>query len=312
MALATSTQSIISLINRDVNKSLLAQVDLITSEIQSGEKLISLYMPHEAADAPALAHLIDGGWNKYNAIVFMSHWQQSMYNLFLGVPYSAGVVMPNAIVPVRKHKKPEDAINLLFIGDPRNGLDIAFSAFKKLSPRNPNVMLYVFSDFSVLGNLKDKSNKLLANFHSEVRGHPKVIFNSDESAYLGMTKRVAVFEKCHIYLFPNAVPHASHSPLLECMSAEMLCIHSSYACLPEISLGLTSMYGFSEDREKHVNKFYLELDNVINLYSRSGPRRSLESKLAKDKIIVDQIYSWEKRMLQWNEFLLNLLTNRQK
>ena len=310
MALATSTQSVISLINRDVNKSLLAQVDFITSGDQKSEKQISLYIPHEAADDPAVAHLADNGWSKYNAIVFMSNWQQSMYNLFLGVPYSAGIVMPNAITPVRKHTKPEDAINLLFVGDPRNGLDVAFSAFKRLSPRNPNVVLYVFSDFSVLGNLKDKRNKLLSNFHDEVRGHPKVIFNSDECGYLGMTKRVAVFEKCHIYLFPNTLPYASHTPLLECMSAEMMCIHSSYASLPEISLGLTSMYGFSEDINRHVNKFYLELDNAVQLYNRQGPRRNIALKLAKDKVFVDQMYSWEKRELQWNEFLLNLLTNR--
>ena len=125
MALANSVQSLISLINGGVNKSLLAQVDFITSEDQKSEKPISLYMPHEAADDPAVAHLADAGWSKYSTIVFMSHWQQSMYNLFLGVPYSAGVVMPNAIIPVKKHKKPEDAINLLFVGDPINGLDLS-------------------------------------------------------------------------------------------------------------------------------------------------------------------------------------------
>ena len=309
MALANSVQSLISLINGGVNKSLIAQVDFITSEDQKSDKPISLYMPYEAADDPAVAHLADAGWSKYSTIVFMSHWQQSMYNLFLGVPYSAGVVMPNAIIPVKKHKKPEDAINLLFVGDPINGLDITFSAFKKLSPKNPNVVLYVFSDFSGLGNLKNKHNKLLSNFHGEVSGHPKVIFNSDESGYLGMTKRVSVFEKCHIYLFPNTMPHATYTPLLECMSAEMMCIHSSYASLPEISLGLTSMYGFSEDKNSHANKFYLELDNAVQLYNRPASRRDIALGLAKDKVFVDQMYSLDKKTLQWNEFLLNLLTN---
>jgi glycosyltransferase involved in cell wall biosynthesis len=233
-----------------------------------------------------------------------------MYNLFLGVPYSAGVVMPNAITSVKSHTKHETDINLLFVGNPRNGLDTVFSAFKKISPRNPNVMLYVFSDFSVLGNLKEKVNKHLANFYDEVRSHPKVIFNSDEMGYSGMTKRVSVFEKCHILVSPNKFPDASHVPLLECMSAEMLCIHSSYGSLPEVSLGLTSMYGYSEDDATHVNKLYLELDNTIQLYNRPGPRKIIALKLAKDKPAVDEMYTWEKRCLQWNEFLLNLLTNR--
>jgi glycosyltransferase involved in cell wall biosynthesis len=218
--------------------------------------------------------------------------------------------MPNAITPVKSHSKHETDINLLFVGNPRNGLDTVFSAFKKISPRNPNVMLYVFSDFSVLGNLKEKVNKHLANFYDEVRSHPKVIFNSDEMGYSGMTKRVSVFEKCHILVSPNKFPDASHVPLLECMSAEMLCIHSSYGSLPEVSLGLTSMYGYSEDDATHVNKLYLELDNTIQLYNRPGPRKIIALKLAKDKPAVDEMYTWEKRCLQWNEFLLNLLTNR--
>jgi hypothetical protein len=309
MVLSNSVEYALTLIRKDVNKTLLAQVDFITSKEQLSEKAISLYMPYEAADDPRVAHLADN-WNKYNAIVFQSHWQQSMYNLFLGVPYSAGVVMPNAITPVKSHSKHETDINLLFVGNPRNGLDTVFSAFKKISPRNPNVMLYVFSDFSVLGNLKEKVNKHLANFYDEVRSHPKVIFNSDEMGYSGMTKRVSVFEKCHILVSPNKFPDASHVPLLECMSAEMLCIHSSYGSLPEVSLGLTSMYGYSEDDATHVNKLYLELDNTIQLYNRPGPRKIIALKLAKDKPAVDEMYTWEKRCLQWNEFLLNLLTNR--
>ena len=309
MVLSNSVEYALNLIRKDVNKTLLAQVDFITSKDQPSEKAISLYMPFESADDPRVAHLADN-WNKYNAIVFQSHWQQSMYNLFLGVPYSAGVVMPNAITSVKSHTKHETDINLLFVGNPRNGLDIVFSAFKKISPRNPNVMLYVFSDFSVLGNLKEKVNKHLANFYDEVRSHPKVIFNSDEMGYSGMTKRVSVFEKCHILVSPNKFPDASHVPLLECMSAEMLCIHSSYGSLPEVSLGLTSMYGYSEDDAAHVNKLYLELDNTIQLYNRPGPRKIIALKLAKDKPAVDEMYTWEKRCLQWNEFLLNLLTNR--
>jgi glycosyltransferase involved in cell wall biosynthesis len=309
MLLANSVESALALIRKDVNKTLLAQVDFITSKEQLSEKAISLFMPFECADDPNVAHLADT-WNKYDAIIFQSHWQQSMYNLFLGIPYSAGVVMPSAITPVKSHTKNDTDINLLFVGNPRNGLDTVFSAFKKLSPKNPNVMLYVFSDFSIFTNLKEKGNKYLIDFYDEVRSHPKVIFNSDEVGYSGTTKRVPVFEKCHILVSPNKFPDASHVPLLECMSAEMMCIHSSYGSLPEVSLGLTSMYGYSEDDASHVNKLYLELDNTIQLYNRPGPRRIIAHKLAKDKSFVDEMYTWEKRCLQWNDFLLNLLTNR--
>jgi hypothetical protein len=260
-------------------------------------------MPFEAADDPAAEHLSNGGWNKYTCFVFQTNWQQSMYNLFLGIPYSAGIVLRNAITPVKACRKSDTDINLLYVGDPRNGLDIVFSVFKKLSPIHPNLTLYVFSNFGVLGNIKQ--NKPLSIFHNEIRKHPKVVLRSSELDYL----QYSIFEKCHILLAPNLFPHASAVPLLECMSAEMLCLHSSYGCLPEVSLGLTSMYGYTEDNTDHANKLYIELSNVIGMYNKSGPRQAILNKLAKDKVLVDNMYDWEKRLIQWNDFLLNLLTS---
>jgi hypothetical protein len=307
MLLANSVESALTLIREGVNKTLLAQVDFVTHKEQLSEKPISLYMPFEAADDPAVEHLSNDGWNKYSAIIFQSHWQQSMYNLFLGVPYSAGVVIHSMITPIKDCVKAESKdINLLYVGDPRNGLDIVFSVFKKLLLENDNINLYVFSNSGALGNLKDRKNRVHHQFHKEMREHPNVSYCSSESDY----SQKSVFEKCHIYLAPNLLPNASHVPLLECMSAEMLCIHSSYGPLPEISLGLTSMYGYVEDKESHANKLYIELHNVLRLYNISGPRRTIEFKLEKDKKIVDEAYGQQKKRQQWNEFLLNLLTNR--
>lgn len=310
MALPNNVQATLALIKSGVNQTILNEVTFITSESQKSTKSIKLYMPHEAADDPAVQHLADGGWNKYTCIVFLTHWQQSMYNLFLGVPYSAGVVMPNAINPVISGPKPQTDINLLFVGDPRNGLDIAFSAFKNLSPKNPNVTLYVFTDFGVYGSMKDRNNKLNAKFAAEVRSHPKVIFHTNENDYLGVSRRVPILDICHILLFPNIYPAATHTPLLECMSAEMMCIHSSYGSFPEISRGLTSMYGYSEDKETHLNIFHQELENAIALYGKLGLRRSVAMKLSHDKPLIDSTYSQKTRCIQWNDFLLNLLTNQ--
>ena len=310
MALANCVVSILDLIKRDVDPKLLAQVDFITSEDQKSEKQVSLYMPSESADDPAVEHLADGGWQKYDSLVFMTNWQQSMYNLFLGIPYSAGIVMPNAIETFVTTKKNEDDINLLFVGDPRNGLDVAFNAFQKISPRNPNVKLYVYSDFSVFGNLKTKANKSNLKFCDSVRGHPMVMFTTIDKNAIGMQGKIPVLDKCHILLLPNHFPETSYTTLIECMSAEMMCIHTSYSSLPETSLGMTAMYGHTEDLEAHVNKFYQELENAINLYNRTSVRRKYMTDLAQNKIVVDNVYSWEKRCRQWNDLLKNLLTTK--
>jgi hypothetical protein len=73
---------------------------------------------------------------------------------------------------------------------------------------------------------------------------------------------------------------------------------------------MTAMYGHTEDLEAHVNKFYQELENAINLYNRTSVRRKYMTDLAQNKIVVDNVYSWEKRCRQWNDLLKNLLTTK--
>jgi len=43
---------------------------------------------HDLHGDPEVQHLKNGGWEKFDKLVFVSHWQQQMFNAYLGVPYS--------------------------------------------------------------------------------------------------------------------------------------------------------------------------------------------------------------------------------
>ena len=51
---------------------------------------------------------------QFEKIIFVSHWQQYQYGVYLGVPYDHGVTIQHAIDPIPVHEKPTDKINCIY------------------------------------------------------------------------------------------------------------------------------------------------------------------------------------------------------
>ena len=132
-------------------------------ELQKGKKHI--YWVHDLASDPEVQHLKNGGWQKFDKIVFVSHWQQQQYHDILGVPYSAGTVIKNAIDPIPAHEKPDGTIRLVYFSTPHRGLDILVQVFNELAKQYDNIELDVISSFELYGwKERDKPFLPLINF----------------------------------------------------------------------------------------------------------------------------------------------------
>ena len=288
------SDSIIRLIKRDVNRSILPQVNF--NSIEDGK--LNILIPDLSPDQVDPAKL-----EGYDTIVFLTHWQQQMYNLFLEVPYSSGIVMGDAIDPLAEHEKPRLSTNILYVGDIDKGLDIVIASFKKLTKRKfPDARLIVCTQRSRGENLSPKENKFI---QSELVSNTKIDWyqTCDEDFLKG------VYYRSHIFAYPTNYPDVSYTHLIRAMSASCFCLHSSHGSLPETSLGLTSMYGYNENKLQHSDKFASELEGALNIYKHKGLRASMMRKLQKQKSSVDNVYDWKKKSYQWNEFLINLLKN---
>jgi len=279
--------SIIDLIKRDVNPTILPQINFNSVE----EEYINILIPHLSPDQVDVSDL-----EGYDAIVFFSHWQQQMYNLFLEVPYSSGIVMKNAIDPMPLVEKPRKGVGLLYVGDMDKGLDIVLSAFKKLTKRK-------YTDSKLVVCSKPVPGKDADTLIQEMNSNPRVKWykSVDEELLDGL------YNQSHIFLYPTNYPEVSYTPLIKAMSSGCMCIHSSYGSLPETALDLTSMYGYHEDRMQHTINFTRELDNALSIYNHKGLRRSMIQTLNAHKKIVDNVYNWKNRSYQWNELLLNFI-----
>jgi glycosyltransferase involved in cell wall biosynthesis len=287
-----------------VDNDLLDNFQIIQSrarELDPNKKKI--YWVHDLAGDPEVQHLRDGGWEKFDKIVFVSNWQQQMYNLMLGVPYSAGVVLRNAIEPLPYHAKPNDGtIRLIYTSTPHRGLNILYSVFNALSQKYDNIELDVYSSFKLYGwEERDAPYKELFDLLNE---HPKINYHG---AVPNEDIRTALM-KADVFAYPSIWQETSCLCLIEAMSAGLLSVHSSLAALPETSMSLTSMYGYTEDINQHANMFASRLAGIIELLQDQSRREIVDANLHTSKQIVDSTYSWENRAREWEGLLRNLLT----
>lgn len=258
---------------------------------------------HDLALDPMYEYFKDGGWNQFDKIVFVSHWQKQQFQDYLGVPPSASVVLKNAITPIEEHVKPDDKIRLVYYSTPHRGLDLLYAAFVPLAKEFPNLELNVFSSFELYAwPERDEPYK---DLFAKLEEHPQINYHKSVPNEVIREE----LKNNHILAYPSTWQETSCLVLIEAMSAGLTCVHSSLAALPETSLGLTMMYEYDEDRQRHAQRFYHVLRNAIAIYNDNNLKQRHQNSLDVQKSITDAIYGWDKRSREWESFLKGVLTS---
>ena len=256
---------------------------------------------HDLVGDPMYDHLRDGGWQKFEKLVFVSHWQKQQFQDYLGVPPSAGVVIKNAIQPIEDHEKEyDDKIRLIYFSTPHRGLDILYAAFNQLSKEFDNIELNVFSSFELYG--WPERDKQYQGLFDKLRGHKAINYHKSVS-----NERIREeLKRSHIFAYPSTWQETSCLCLIEAMSAGLQCVHSSLAALPETAMNLTTMYDYHEDPAAHANIFYGYLRYVVSVMSSPTGRNSIKGGMETQRQLANQVYSWKNRSRQWEMLLTNL------
>jgi len=267
--------------------------------------LIPIYWVHDTEDDPEMNHLADGGWKKFERIVFVSNWQMQRFIQKFNIPWSKCVVLPNAVDPFPKPEALDwsGQIRFVYHTTPHRGLNVLVGAFDALSKVYPNVHLDVFSSFSIYGwEQRDEPYKPLFKFIDE---HPNMTFHG---AVPNSVVREAL-TKTHCFAYPCTWPETGCRALMEAMSAGLVCIHSNYGCLYETGFGLSKTYQYMEDPLDHANLFTRHLLTFMDtIKEMSGDTMNhLRKKIASD---AGTRFSWESRGEQWNNFLKEILHDK--
>ena len=260
------------------------------------DDLKKILILHDLAGDPEVQHLKEGGWNKYDKLVFVSNWQMQQYNLFLGVPYNKSLVIQNAINPVQVNveEKPKDKVKIIYHTTPHRGLNILYTVFEILAKEFDFIELDVYSSFKIYGwEVRDEQYK---EVFDKCREHPQINYHGSVSND-EVKKALA---QAHIFAYPSIWQETSCISLMEAMSAGCLCVHPNYAALPETAANWTQMYQWNEDINAHAGMFHANLRNAI-LVAKNGWGGAFAQKN-----YADIFYSWDNRQNQWISFLKEL------
>lgn len=259
-----------------------------------------LYWLHDLPADPESAHLANGGFNKFDKLIFVSNWQMQAYQQHFGLPWYKCAVMQNAIDPITPNKQDDGTIRLIYHTTPHRGLDILLPVFDALSKKHGNLQLDVYSSFNAYGwPERDQPYESLFEF---ARNHPNI-------NYHGYQPNEVVREalaKADIYAYPSTWLETSCISMMEAMSAGCEVVHPNYGALYETAANWTTMYQWIQDKKDHARLFYSVLDSAINNYRSEGTK----SRLASQKGYADVFYSWTLRKMQWEHLLMSMVTSK--
>ena len=240
----------------------------------------------------------------FEKIIFVSHWQQYQYGVYLGVPYDHGVVIQHAIDPIPKHEKPNDKIVCSYISTPHRGLEILLESWKMMkenmkSEAVDKAELKIFSSFKIYDR---------PHMDEQFRHVYRKAEDMDQVHYSGSVPNETIREELqtsHILAYPSTYMETACISAIEAMSAKNLVVCPNLGALPETCANFAFMYGYEPNPDRHVQVHAHILATAINSYWEDGT----QSLLDLQKGYFDMFYDWKTRINQWTAFLSSLKEN---
>lgn len=293
-------------LEKRIDPSLLEHFQIHVSRVgEVDSSKLQLLQLQDLPGDPASDHLKNGGYNKFERLIFVSNWQMQNYIQFYGIPWYKCCVLTNAIDPLPPSAfelKPKDRVNLIYHTTPHRGLEILVPAFVELAKHHEDVHLDVFSSFSIYGwSERDRPYEPLFDM---IKEHPQMTYHG---AQPNDVVREAL-SKAHIFAYPNIWMETSCMALMEAMSAELLCVHPNYGALYETASQYTWMYQWQDNKQDHLNNFYQMLDGAVGAVKNMS--EVLEDTLHGQKIFADRFYNVDIKKHAWEALLKSILMKK--
>lgn len=282
-------------------KGLLNEFQIIASRLRGIDpERKSILWLHDLAEDPEVQHLSDPrGRERFDKLVFVSHWQFATYNKVLGIPYGESIVLKNAIEPIENHVKQKDGpIRLIYHTTPHRGLDVLVAVYERLSEVwKDKVHLDVYSSFKIYGN--EQRDAAFQEIFDKCKEHDHITYHGTVSN----DEIRKALEEAHIFAYPSTWQETSCIAGIEAMSAGCAIVCPSLAALPETTSGFGLMYPFDEDKMQHAQMFH----NVLRAAVDNFWEDDMQTKLLLQKLYTDTFYNWDLRAEEWKGLLMSML-----
>lgn len=299
------TELIATKISEVVDQNILKHFHIVNSRVRELDPTkIPILVLHDLPGDPESEILKNGGYNKFEKLIFVSNWQMQKYIEYYGIPWYKCELVENAIVPIRPEqiKKSDETIKLIYHTTPHRGLKILVPVFEALVKRHPNIELDVFSSFKIYG--WEQRDLEFTELFERCKAHPNINYHGTVS---NEEVKRAVAES-HIFAYPSIWLETSCISLMEAMSAECVCVHPNYGALPETAARMTVMYQWQEDQRDHAAALYNQLDYIIGLLEND--KHAYDSMVKIQKLYADVKFNWDLRKLEWETLLKGILNQK--
>jgi glycosyltransferase involved in cell wall biosynthesis len=225
---------------------------------------------------------------KYDAIVFVSHWQHDHFRRHFPIPGSKCYVIQNATEKVTLYVKPKaHKLRLIYTSTPWRGLKMLVQAYKNLNRKD--VELLVYSGTSIYGpQFYANEHHKWAPLYEELKQLP----NTTHYEYATNAEIKKALTQAHIMAYPNTWEETSCLAAIEALAAGCKVVTTSYGALPETCGHWADYIPASGDM---VDRYTNLLDKAIDEYWSE----ETQYKLLDQVTHYNRYWTWEARLPQW-------------
>ena len=244
-----------------VKPELLQGVAIHFSRVRKIHPKFNIFYAHDLINDPENKTLQEGGWRKFNALVFVSYWQRDQYMLAFGIPHDRCHVVHNAIeTPKFPIEKSKDEIRFIYHTTPHRGLELLVPIFAKLAEEYDNIHLDVFSSFKIYG-WEQRDTQYLDLFET-IKNHPAMTYHGTQSN----DTVLEALGRSQVFLYPCIWVETSCIAMIEAMAYKNLVIHPDLGALTETQqFGSTVMYHWTPNPNDHAQTVYNTVKGLLDI-----------------------------------------------
>ena len=292
-----------------VDKKILEQFQICTSvpeKIPLSQDKINILWQKNSYDQPNIVPWFKEQSNhqKYDWYVFNSSWNYEKFRYHFDIPTDRCHVIKNGVTsfPKRKVFTKGDRLRMIFHPTPWRGLNVLLATMQLLE--NENIELDVYSSCEIYGKEFKKDND---DKYQDLYDQAKTLKNVN---YLGYRSNDFILSKLpyyHMFAYPSIWEETSCISLLESMAAGLYCVTTNYGALFETGAEFPVYINYETNLVNLAHQFA----EGIKICRNTLHEPIIQEHLDEQQKYVKRFYSWDKKALEWTNFLTGILDAKQ-
>ena len=289
-----------------VSKDLLNKFQICTSipgKVPIDPNKINILWQKNSWDQPNLQNFFKNKdrHHEYDWYVFNSHWNYEKFRYFFQIPEDKCMVIKNGAshFPKRKIFKKGDPIKIIHHCTPWRGLNVLLLAMQMI--KNKNITLDVYSSNKVYGTeFAQRVDKDFNDLFDQARKLPNV-------NYIGHKPNEYILEHMtdyDLFVYPSIFEETFCVSALEALAAGLHVITTNFGALPETCAEWPVYINYS----KNFDLLAGSVAGAIDVCADYLHTDTIQSHLEEQQKYYKKFYSWDKKAIEWENFLRGALS----